>query len=277
LVGPPDFLRKIFAIVKEKLPRPTEVGDRISALASAIHSDSECNRRYGGRAKTQRVYGIVSNIEKVLKPGNKLKTTVVTAGFDFGENSLGIRDFKIATLNVKRCLLESALEPAPVLALAHAPSQPAPAPPPAAAAATNNMPPPASPPAAATHASLPSPTLLVVAAEPIQPALGAAAATTTDVPPSPQAIATNIPIQAELPPANNLVSPALPPANNLVPPPMNNLVGQPVLELPVNVHGSLGMLGGVISQKKEQRESVLKSLNGCWLMILSEDSIHIEP
>ena len=166
------------------------------------------------------MYGIVSNIEKVLKQGNKVKTTVVTAGFDFGENSLGIRDFKIATLNVKRCLiLESALEPTPVLALAPAPSQPAPIRPPAAAAATNNVPPPASPPAAATHVSLPSPTLLVVAAEPIQPALGAAAAaaTTTDVPPSPQAIATNIPIQAELPPANNLVAPALPPANNFVP------------------------------------------------------------
>jgi hypothetical protein len=40
----------------------------------------------------------------------------------------------------KRCLLESALEPAAVLAVAHVPTQPAPTTPPAAAAATNNVP-----------------------------------------------------------------------------------------------------------------------------------------
>jgi hypothetical protein len=41
-------------------------------------------------------------------------------------------------------------------------------------------------------------------------------------------------------------------------------------------HRFEGMLGGVISQKKEQRESVLKIINSCWLMILSKDSNHIE-
>jgi hypothetical protein len=140
LIALPDFAQKIFAMAKEKLPRPTKVGDRVSTLATDIHSDSECNHRYGGLAKSQRVYGIVRHIEKVAKPGNKVKTTQVIGGFDFGENSLGIRDFKTATLNVKRCLLEPSLESAAVLAVAHAPSEPARTPPPAAAAATNNLP-----------------------------------------------------------------------------------------------------------------------------------------
>jgi hypothetical protein len=90
LVMWPDFAQKIFAMAKEKLPRPTKVGDRVSTLATDIHSNSECARCYGGLVKTQRVYGIVRHIEKVLKPGNIVKTTQVTAGFDFGENSLGI-------------------------------------------------------------------------------------------------------------------------------------------------------------------------------------------
>jgi hypothetical protein len=141
LIALPDFAQKIFAMAKKKLPRPTKVGDRVSTLATDIHRDSECNRCYGGLAKTQRVYGIVRHIEKVLKPGNKVKTMQVTAGFDFSENSLGIRDFKMVTLNVKRCLLEPSLELAAVLAVAHAPSEPARTPPlVAAAAATNNVP-----------------------------------------------------------------------------------------------------------------------------------------
>jgi hypothetical protein len=70
-------------MTKEKLPHPTKVGDRVSTLATDIHSDSECNCCYGGFSKTQRVYGIVRHIEKVLKPGNKVKTKQVTAGFDF--------------------------------------------------------------------------------------------------------------------------------------------------------------------------------------------------
>jgi hypothetical protein len=107
-------------MAKEKLLRPTKVGDRVSTLATDIHSDSECNRRYGGLAKTQRVYGIVRHIEKVLKPRNKVKTMQVTACSDFGENSLGIRDFKMVTLNEKRCLIEPSLESAAVLAVAHA-------------------------------------------------------------------------------------------------------------------------------------------------------------
>jgi hypothetical protein len=128
-------------MAKEKLPRPTKVGDRVSTLATNIYSNSECKSRHGDLAKTQRVHGIVRNIEKMLKPGNKVKTTQVIAGFELCENSLGIRDFKMVTLNLKWCRLEPSLETAAVLAGAqHAPSEPVRTPPPAAAAATNNVP-----------------------------------------------------------------------------------------------------------------------------------------
>ncbi len=225
-------------MAKEKLPRPTKVGDRVSTLATDIHSDSECNRRYGGLAKTQRVYGIVRHIKKVLKPGNKVKTRrQVTAGFDFGENSLGIRDFKIVTLNVKRCLLEPSLESAAVLAVAHAPSEPARTPPPAAAATTNNVP---------IIATADVPTTLQ-AELPVNPQIQADLPTNTPVqeaglPPTLPMTPTvtiqaelprNLPNQAELLPPHINLQAELPPANN----PMNNLVGQPVMELPVDVHG----------------------------------------
>jgi hypothetical protein len=220
-----------------KASRPRKVGDRLSALATDIHSASECNRRYRGLVKTQRVYGIVRHIEKVLKPGNKVKTTQVTAGFDFGDNSLGIRDFKMVTLNVKRCLLESALEPAAVLVVAHASSQPAPTPPSAAAAAaaaatnnvhiiaTTNVPTPIQaklPPNTSIQAELP-PTNTPIQAElpptmPIQAELPPTMPIQAELP-------RNIPIQAELPP-NIPIQAELPPVNNTT-----------VLELPVNVHG----------------------------------------
>jgi hypothetical protein len=70
-----EFLQNIFGMWKEKLPRPTKIGERLSALATDIHSASECNCCYGGLVKTQRVYGIVRHIEKVLKAGNKVKTS----------------------------------------------------------------------------------------------------------------------------------------------------------------------------------------------------------
>jgi hypothetical protein len=201
LVILPDFQEKICAMAKEKPPRPTKVGDHVSALATNMHSASECNRHYGGLVKTQRVYGIVRHIEIVLKPGNKVKTTQVTAGFDFGDNSLGIRDFKMVTLNVKRCLLESALEPAAVLVVAHASSQPAPTPPSAAAAAaaatnnvhiiaTTNVPTP-------IQAKLPPNTSIQVKLPPtntpIQDELPPTMPIQAELP-------RNIPIQAELPP-----------------------------------------------------------------------------
>jgi hypothetical protein len=240
LMALPNFAQKIFAMAKEKLPRPTKVGDHVSTLATDIHSASECNRRYGGLAKTQRVYGIARNIEKVLKPGNKVKTTQVTAGFDFGENSLGIRDFKMATLNVKRCLLEPSLELAAVLAVDHPPSERARTPPPAAAAATNNVP-------IIATADVP---ITIQAELPQNPQIRAELPPNTPIataglPPTVPTSCTdtiqaelpqNVTNQAELPPhINNQaeLQAELPPANN----PMNNLVGQPIMDLPVDVHG----------------------------------------
>jgi hypothetical protein len=50
-----EFPQNIFAMAKEKLPCPTKVGDRLRALATNIHSASECNRHYGCLVKTERV------------------------------------------------------------------------------------------------------------------------------------------------------------------------------------------------------------------------------
>lgn len=84
-----DFPKKISIMANENIPRPTKVRDRVAILAAHIHIVSECNHRYGELVKTQRVYGIVRHhIEKVvLKPGNKVKMTKVTANFEFGLNS----------------------------------------------------------------------------------------------------------------------------------------------------------------------------------------------
>jgi hypothetical protein len=73
--------------------------------------------------KTQRVVcRIVRHIEKVLTPGNEVKTTQVMAKFDFGENSLGIGIVRmVVNLKVKQCTHESVPELAAVPALAHAP------------------------------------------------------------------------------------------------------------------------------------------------------------
>jgi hypothetical protein len=95
-------------------------------LATGIHRDSECVRCHCGLVKNQRVCTIVRHIEKVLRPGNKVKTTQVMANFDFGENSLGIRDVRIMIQNVQRCICKYVPELAAVLPLAQAPSQPAP-------------------------------------------------------------------------------------------------------------------------------------------------------
>jgi hypothetical protein len=59
-----------------------------------------------------------------------VKTTRITANFDFGVNSLLIRDVKETTLNVKRCVLESLEETAAVAAVpveANGPAPPLPA------------------------------------------------------------------------------------------------------------------------------------------------------
>jgi hypothetical protein len=65
--------------------------------------------------KTQRVYRIVRHIEEVQKPGNKVKMTQVMANFDLGENSVGIRDVRMATVNVQWCINKYLPEPAAVL------------------------------------------------------------------------------------------------------------------------------------------------------------------
>jgi hypothetical protein len=143
----------------------------------------------------------------------------------------------MVTLNVKRCLLEPSLELAAVLAVAHAPSEPTRTPPPAAAAATNNVP-------IIATAGVPTTNQAEL---PLNPQIQARLPTKTPIEeaklpptvPMPHPTITiqaelprNLPNQAELPPHINIQA-ELPPANN----PMNNLVGQPVMELPVDVHG----------------------------------------
>jgi hypothetical protein len=106
--------------------------------------------------------------------------TQATANFDFGQNSLGIRDVRMVTLSVKQCILKSLPEWVALLVLAHVPlpSQQAQTTPPAAA---TNVPPQAALPMAAADVSQPSPTLPIVANTPLQPALGTAAFSTLNL------------------------------------------------------------------------------------------------
>jgi hypothetical protein len=121
--------------------------------------------------------------------------------------------------------------------VAHAPTEPARTPPPAAAAATNNVP------GIAT-----ADVLATLQAElPVNPQIQANLTTNTPVqeaelPPTLPMTPTvtiqaelprNLPNQAELLPPHINLQAELPPGNN----PMNNLVGQPVMELSVDVHG----------------------------------------